>query len=208
MRTAKVPLNVGDRAGRITIIGPIKMIGKRSFSMARCDCGKEWLVERSAIRYGRTKSCGCLGAEKRRHSRLSHGMSRTSEYAAWCTLIQRCTSKAGRAASYYANRGISVCERWHKFENFLADMGSRPEGMSIERIDNDGNYEPANCRWANQKEQMRNMRRNGTVILDGKAMCATDAARHLGIPVGRIFCRVSKYSVTHQQALDHILGRE
>lgn len=206
MRISKIPLNIGDRVERITIVGPIEIVGRRYFSRARCDCGKEWMAERSAIRYGRTKSCGCLGAEMRRKSRVSHGRSRTIEYAAWCTLIQRCTAKSGRASSYYAARGITVCDRWRDFENFYADMGSRPRGMSIERIDNAGNYEPGNCRWATQKEQMRNMRRNGMVEVNGVSMCATDAAKKMGVSAGRIFYRVSKYGMSHQEAFDAVLA--
>ena len=88
----------------------------------------------------------------------THGMSRTLTYRIWATMIQRCENPNDRKYKYYGGRGISVCEHWHKFENFCADMGVKPEGMTLDRMNNNGNYRPRNCRWTTYKEQNNNCR--------------------------------------------------
>ena len=133
----------------------------------RCDCGKECKSSGSKVRSGHTKSCGCLAIERIRALGLSrrgfgttHGRSGTSEYRTWCIMKQRCLNPKNKKYSYYGARGIRVCKRWlHSFENFLADMGPRPsKSFWLERINNDGNYAPRNCKWATVSEQMKNRR--------------------------------------------------
>lgn len=117
-----------------------------------CDCGNETVTTCGMLRNGNTKSCGCL-------KRGPHGKSNTRVHNCWTSMLQRCNNPRNPAYKWYGARGIQVCERWHSFENFYADMGDQPEGLSIDRINNDGNYEPTNCRWATTSEQLSNRRK-------------------------------------------------
>lgn len=128
-----------------------------------CDCGTEKKIVAASIRKGVSKSCGCAGKDWCR----THGMEGTSEYNSWAAIIQRCENTKSQNYKNYGARGIRVCKRWREsFENFYADMGPKTKGSSIDRINNDGNYEPGNCRWTDQKTQSRNQR--NTIYLEYK----------------------------------------
>lgn len=125
-----------------------------------CECGANRLIHRSNLTSGKTTSCGCKKSEKIAKARTTHGMHGTPTYSSWSSMLTRCNNKNSKAYKNYGARGIKVCERWSLFENFLQDMGEKPKkGMSIDRIDNQGNYEPGNCKWASAKEQCSNTRR-------------------------------------------------
>jgi hypothetical protein len=124
--------------------------GKRRKVLLLCVCGDTFLTGIWEFLAGKTTSCGCL--------RYKHGGSETREYSTWEGMLARCRNKNSKGYRYYGARGISVCERWLKFENFLADMGPKPEGRTLDRINNDGNYERGNCRWATNHEQRINKR--------------------------------------------------
>ncbi len=132
-----------------------------------CQCGKKLIVESSSLRSGNTRSCGCLQRETARKTFTTHGNNKdyksTPEYVAWSGMKRRCHDKNGNFYHRYGGRGISVCKSWGKsFSRFLMDMGPRPTGKSLDRIDNDAGYRPGNCRWATLSEQQRN--RSSTVL--------------------------------------------
>jgi hypothetical protein len=131
----------------------------------------------------------------------THGKGATAEHRSWTAMRTRCNNPKQLAWPNYGGRGITVCERWDSFENFLADMGERPSGCSLDRIDNNGNYEPGNCRWATKAEQSNNRRTNIFVTHDGETLTITQWCTRLGISNGAVRTRMSKNKVTPRQAL-------
>lgn len=127
------------------------------------------------------------------------------QYGAWKCMRQRCYTKTNKAYYGYGARGIKVCDEWKTFAGFIADMGARPEGYSLERIDNNGNYEPSNCRWATHAEQQRNTRYNVWLTFNGETLCQSDWAARLGIHHTAIHYRVKKYGA--ERALTELMSK-
>lgn len=190
MRRAEI--NVGQAFGRLTAVRRVP--NERTTHqrwLCRCSCGTEITTNASSLASGHTQSCGC----KRReffHSR-THGCSRKGmrAYRAWVNMHSRCDSKYHW--SNYGSRGITYCERWRNFRNFIADMGEPPSPRhSLDRIDNDGNYEPSNCRWAITKEQGRNKRTNRLLTHNGQTKCLAQWAEDCGLSVLTFTARLNR----------------
>lgn len=166
--------------GRLTQVGVSFKINKSADKAAvfLCSCGTRKVQIRCKVRQGKIVSCGCIVGEKTGKRNTTHGGRKSKEYDAWASMRKRCSNKNNKRFGDYGGRGITICDRWSKFENFRDDMGCRPDNTSIDRIDVNGNYCPENCRWATMKEQMRNTRRSIVVEIDGVSKTVSEWCEH------------------------------
>lgn len=159
-----------------------------------CDCGKTVVILHGNLVYNRTLSCGCLRNERTRAASTTHGLSRSKEHNAWKKMRSRCLNPNDNGFKFWGGRGIKICSRWaHDFSAFFEDMGICPNsGYSIDRIDNNGDYSPENCRWASPKEQARNTRKNIILEIDGESLCLAAWSEKTGIPYHTLYGRVQR----------------
>ncbi len=161
----------GIRSGRLVVVSLSERRSKNgnTYWNCKCDCGNVTTVYGPHLRNCATKSCGCLGREITSTRSLRHGKSNSTYYRAWSAMLARCRNPKNTFFKDYGGRGIKVCERWTEFSAFFEDMGEKPPGYTIDRIDNNGNYCPENCRWASQQDQQLNKRTTVRFDLNGRA---------------------------------------
>lgn len=202
--TPNAIIRVGDRFGRLVALSEGHMVQRAAqtqrFIPVRCDCGSEKDVRASSLKDGVSTSCGCFKREllaanatmlaKHGHSRKDR---KTPEYRSWCSMKSRCSNPNVERYPLYGGRGITVCEQWQGkdgFANFVAHMGLRPDGMSIERRDTNGDYEPGNCYWAGPKVQANNTTRNRILECGGRSMTIAQWSEGTGIKAATIHRRI------------------
>jgi hypothetical protein len=182
----------GDVYGRYTILGLFKEnpSDRRILARVQCSCGSPpRYVRVDTLRNGTSQSCGCLHKERV----TTHGLWSNPLSKVWRSMIARCTDPKNHKFARYGGRGISVCERWLTVENFVHDMSpGYAKGMTLDRRDNDGNYDPDNCHWATARQQTRNYSRNVLLEHQGKTLCVADWAAELGIDAKVLYDRVAR----------------
>lgn len=178
----------GRTYGRLTVLGFSRRDRNKALLWwCRCECGVVKEMVGASMKSGHAKSCGCYAKERTSEVmsqlKIKHGMSYSSEYISWGGMLYRCGNPNCKHYAAYGGRGIKVCKRWMKFENFYKDMGPKPgPKYSIDRIDNDGNYCKNNCRWSTNVDQCNNQRRSVFIEFNGKRQTISQWAVEIGIP--------------------------
>lgn len=172
---------IGRKFGHLTPFGHAGS-SDGAFWLCRCDCGTFVVVRANSLVMSHSTTCGCHLDAKYSSHRKTHGRSKTRAYRIWSGMYTRCFNSKSENFRDWGARGVTLCDRWRQFENFLADMGEPPTSKhQIDRIDVNGNYEPSNCRWATQTEQQRNTRRNRYLTAHGETYCVSQWAEITGI---------------------------
>lgn len=183
----------GQRFGRLLVVERMPNRPGESCAIWRCicDCGNEKIKTSYGLKTARAPSCGCWGYERISKAKGTHRQTDSKEYYCWAAIKQRCNNPKNKMYAYYGGRGIAICERWSdSFEAFLEDMGHAPKGTSIDRIDNDGDYEPGNCRWATASTQIRNRSNCHYLTARGETHLLSDWAAIVGVRKGTISNRL------------------
>lgn len=214
-KKGNTPYNFDDLTGkifnRLTVVERVyKANSKKTYWKCKCSCGKETIVESSKIKGGYTKSCGCLNEENRKHhveELTTHKMSGTKLFKIWCSMRKRCENEKETAYMWYGGRGIKVCSEWkgeNGFQNFYnwSVKNGYKNGLSIDRIDFNGNYEPSNCRWITQKEQCNNTRRNIYIDYNGERKTLSELCEIHNLKYGIMYHRVCNLEIPFEIAMN------
>lgn len=197
----------GKVFGRLTVISkaPATEGNRGARWNCVCECGNTTVSRSDGLNNGRTKSCGChraeLGGKRMVEMHTTHGMCGTPEYRTWRSIMNRCTNPNDPSFKDYGARGISVCDRWESFENFYADMGDKPAGLSIERLDVNGNYDPLNCVWADRETQANNKRNSHYITYEGVTKTLSQWAKYFNIPVWKLNQRLTRDRLSFDEAI-------
>jgi hypothetical protein len=194
------PALVGERHNMLVVIDALdNSRAKDRKALFVCDCGKTKAIQLRAVRSGRTVSCGCMRSQEK----VTHGHARrgkeTATHKSWSAMLRRCENSTCTEFSLYGGRGITVDISWHSYANFLADMGERPKGKSLDRVDNNSGYSKGNCRWATPKEQANNTRTTTIITHDGVSKPIGEWAEDLGLRKSSLRMRLKLWS--KQEAL-------
>lgn len=186
------PQYQGLRFGNLIVVKPDREIKGRLAWVCECDCGNTCVVVSTSLRTGNTKSCGCLRRKITSERFRTHGQSKTGDtYGIWLGIMARCYNKNRKAYKDYGGRGIKVCDRWHDFSNFYSDMGDRPSGYTLDRIRNNEDYGPTNCRWTSYDEQANNRRNTISLTVCGVTRTLSRWAKIMNVKYTTLWYRVS-----------------
>jgi hypothetical protein len=189
-----MPATLIDRTGNVfgewTVLSFVKREKNTNYWLCKCSCGNTKTVIFNSLQKQKSTSCGCKAIAKRSKKLTKHGMAGTPTYKSWHAMLQRSQGKGGHES--YVERNITVCPDWIKFENFLSDMGVRPDGKTLDRIDNTKGYYKDNCRWATPSEQQNNMKSNAFIYVFGERMTITRASKLYSIGISCLRHRLRK----------------
>jgi len=181
---------IKQRFGRVTVLSRQGYIGKKVSWLCLCDCGNRKIITSYSLQSGQAKSCGCFQRELAKIRHTTHGMTNTKIYEVWQHMHSRCRDKADKSYKDYGSRGIKVCKRWLNFETFYKDMGECPEGLMLDRIDNNKGYFPDNCQWVTPKESANNKRTNILIEHQGQYRTLSQWADKIGIKYPALWDRI------------------
>ena len=191
---------IGQRYGRLVVAARVPSKHGKTMFECLCDCGNSTVVSSNNLRRGRVESCGCLLREKIN----KHGMARSRIYRIYMAIKGRCTNINSPQYKYYGERGISMCNEWlNSFQTFYdwAMTNGYRDDLTIDRIDNERDYSPDNCRWVTMQEQSENKRSNKTIVFNGKSQTLSQWARELGFPKQTLIARITTYKWSIEKAL-------
>ena len=201
--STKLDVKQGDKYGLFTILEECSERGKDREFKCLCECGNIKVVRLLDLRRGHAKSCGCYRSKLVTKTNTTHNQSRTKLYSIYHTMKARCSKESDPRYKYYGARGITVCDEWQIFERFSkwANNNGYTEGLSIERVDVNGNYEPSNCTWIPKADQPKNARSNINITIDGETKYLQEWCRVFDINRNTVLNRVSRKGWSYKKAL-------